>query len=207
MDWLLFLKGLGIGLALAIPVGPIGLLVFRRSVAHGARSGITTGLGAALADALLCGIMAFGITTVAEFIKDHADFLNRFGGIALILIGYIIFRSAPPKELTSAPKRRGWFGAFSTALLLTISNPATILGVTGIFAGFGIAAHVGKAFRATLLVLGVFGGSMLWWCILSNLASLLRDKTSGYWMRRINQGCGIALVVFGAISLVFRFFG
>jgi threonine/homoserine/homoserine lactone efflux protein len=88
-----------------------------------------------------------------------------------------------------------------------LSNPATILGVTGIFAGFGAAANVDNVAHATLLVLGVFAGSMLWWCILSNLANLLRDKTSGYWMRRINQGCGLALIAFGAVSLIVHFFG
>ena len=207
MHWILLLKGIGIGLALAIPVGPVGLLVFRRSVSHGTRYGISTGSGAALADAMLCAVMAFGITTVTEFIAQHIVWFNRFGGIALVLIGYAVFRSSPPRELTVAPRRQGSLGAITTSLLITLSNPATILGVTGIFAGFGAAAYVDNVAHATLLVLGVFAGSMLWWCILSNLASLLRDKTSGYWMRRINQACGLALIAFGAVSLIVHFFG
>lgn len=201
-DVLIPLKGLAVGLALAIPVGPIGLLVFRRAATHGAKAGIVTGLGAAIADALLCAVMAFGLTAVSEFIQAHTVWLNRFGGVALLLIGYGVFRTAPPKELTHQPKRPGALGDFSMALLLTVSNPLTILGVTGIFAGFGITAQIDQFAEASLLVAGVFAGSQLWWIILSRLASLLRGKASGYWMRRINQGCGIAIGLIGVVQLV-----
>lgn len=201
MDALIPLKGLAVGLALAIPVGPIGLLVFRRAATHGAKAGVVTGLGAALADALLCAVAAFGLTTISEFIKQHMVLLNHFGGFALLVIGYAVFRTAPPKEITHKPKRPGSLGAFSMALLLTISNPMTILGVAGIFAGFGLAHSLTSWAEATLLVGSIFAGSMLWWLILSRLASLLRDKASGYWMRRINQGCGIAIGLIGVVQL------
>jgi len=204
MDWLLILKGIGVGLALAIPVGPVGLLVFRRSVTHGTRAGIVVGIGAAVADALMCAIMAYGVTTVAEFIQRHTAFLNNFGGLALIVIGYVVFRRAPPKEVKVAPRTQSSAAAVTASLLITLANPGTILGVTALFTGFGVASMVGTATAATALVAGAFCGSMLWWCTLSGLASRLRDKTSGYWMRRINQGCGIAVIALGVVSLVVR---
>ncbi len=203
MDWRIPFIGLAIGLALAVPVGPIGLLVFRRSLLHRARAGIVTGLGAALADATLCAVLAFGVTAISDFIATHTRWLENVGGFVLVVIGYLVWHTAPPKEMPPTPARGpGWFGTFSTALLLTLSNPMTILGAGGIFAGFAVAARVGSMLDAALLVAGIFCGSMLWWVILSNLASLLRDKASGYWMRRINQACGIAIAAFGLVQVV-----
>ena len=63
------------------------------------------------------------------------------------------------------------------------------------------AAPPVEDFDALLLVTGIFCGSTLWWVILSTLASCLRDKASGYWMRRLNQGCGIAVAVFGLVQI------
>ena len=201
-DWKIPFVGIAIGLALAVPVGPIGLLVFRRSLPHHARAGVITGLGAAMADALLCGIMAFGITAISDFLANHTVLLENIAGFLLVVIGYFVWHTAPPHEMPKTPAPRpGWFGAFTTALVLTLSNPLTILGAGGIFAGFAVAARIGNALEATLLVAGVFAGSMLWWVILSNLACKLRDKASGYWMRRINQGCGIAIGVFGLVQV------
>jgi threonine/homoserine/homoserine lactone efflux protein len=203
MDLRIPLYGLAIGLALAVPVGPIGLLVFRRSLLHHARAGIVTGLGAALADATLCGILSFGITAISDFITLHSRLLVNVSGFVLVAIGYAVWHTAPPHEMPKTrPPRPGWFGAFSTALVLTISNPMTIVGAGGIFAAFAVGARVVRPVDAVMLVGGVFAGSMLWWTILSNLASKLRDKASGYWMRRINQGCGIAIGVFGLVQIV-----
>ena len=203
MDLRILIYGLAIGLALAVPVGPIGLLVFRRSLLYRARTGIITGLGAALADATLCAILTFGITTISNFLAQHSRLLVNVSGFVLLVIGYLVWHTAPPHEMPKTPPPRpGWFGAFSTALVLTISNPMTILGAGGIFAAFAVGAQIANPIEAGLLVAGVFGGSMLWWFILSNLASKLRDKASGYWMRRINQACGITIGIFGLVQIV-----
>ena len=202
MDWKIPVIGLAIGFGMSVPVGPVGLLVFRRSLLHHVRAGIVTGLGAALADSLLCSILAFGISAVSDFFAKHTTTLENVGGFILLLIGYIVWRTSPPKEMPKTPTARpGWFGAFSTSLLITIGNPMTLVGATAIFAGFAIAARLGSHFDALLLVAGIFCGSTLWWIILSMLASSLRDKASGYWMRRLNQGCGIAVAVFGLVQI------
>ena len=66
IDLGIFLKGFTIGLAIAAPVGPIGLLTIRRTLTHGRAAGILTGLGAASADAIFGGIAAFGITAISS---------------------------------------------------------------------------------------------------------------------------------------------
>jgi threonine/homoserine/homoserine lactone efflux protein len=203
MDWTIPFIGLAIGFGMSVPVGPVGLLVFRRSLLHRARAGIVTGMGAALADALLCSILAFGITAVSDFLAHHTRLLENAGGFVLLAIGYVVWHTSPPREMPTTPApRAGWFGAFTTALLITIGNPMTFVGAGAIFAGFALGARLGNHFDALTLVLGIFCGSTLWWVILSTLASKLRDKASGYWMRRLNQGCGIAVAVFGLVQIV-----
>ncbi len=202
MDWTIPFIGLAIGFGMSVPVGPIGLLVFRRSLLHHARAGIITGLGAAFADALICSVLAFGITAVSDFFASHTRLLENVGGFVLLVIGYIVWHTAPPHEMPKTPPPRpGWFGAFTTALLITIGNPMTLVAAAGIFAGGAVAARLSSAFDAAMLVGGIFIGAMIWWTILSNLACKLRDKASGYWMRRINQGCGIAVAVFGLVQI------
>ena len=200
---MLLIIGILTGFAVAAPIGPVGLLCLRRSISDGRLVGFVTGLGAALADSLLCSILAFGISAVSDFFAKHTATLENVGGFILLLIGYIVWRTSPPKEMPKTPTSRpGWFGAFSTSLLITIGNPMTLVGATAIFAGFAIAARLGSHFDALMLVAGIFCGSTLWWVILSMLASSLRDKASGYWMRRLNQGCGIAVAVFGLVQIV-----
>ena len=52
MDIGLLLKGITIGFAIAAPVGPIGVLCIRRTLAEGRTSGFVSGLGAASADVI-----------------------------------------------------------------------------------------------------------------------------------------------------------
>ena len=60
----LFAKGLAIGLAIAAPVGPVGVLCVRRTLSEGRLMGLAAGLGAAVADAFYGGIAAFGVAAV-----------------------------------------------------------------------------------------------------------------------------------------------
>jgi threonine/homoserine/homoserine lactone efflux protein len=55
-----FIKGVLIGFSIAAPVGPIGVLCIRRTLADGRNSGLISGLGAATADAVYGSIAGFG---------------------------------------------------------------------------------------------------------------------------------------------------
>ncbi len=69
---LLFLKGLLIGLAIAAPVGPIGVLCIRRTLAEGRATGFVSGLGAATADAFYGAVAGFGLTLVSVFCRGRS---------------------------------------------------------------------------------------------------------------------------------------
>jgi len=201
-DLVLLLKGIIIGLAISAPIGPVGVLVLRRSMLHGFATGVSSGLGAAIADGVLSAVIALGLASVSGFFDRWAGGFKAVGCVFLVVIGWWVWHTSPPHELKPLPPRRGSVADLISIFLLTISNPMTILGLTGIFAGLGVLASVDTHFHAAVLVAGVFAGSLLWWVVLSGIGKILRDRVGGTLLRRINQGCGIVLAAIGAIQIV-----
>lgn len=62
-----FIKGLILGFSIAAPVGPIGVHCIRKTLQFGRLSGLFSGLGAAVADALYGLITAFGLTLISNY--------------------------------------------------------------------------------------------------------------------------------------------
>src|SRR5204863_8595800 len=92
------LKGLAIGFSIAAPVGPIGVLCIRRSLAEGRRIGLVTGLGAATADAAYGCVAAFGLTAISGFLVGQRGWLALLGGLFLCYLGIRIFSSRPAEQ-------------------------------------------------------------------------------------------------------------
>src|SRR5450759_1698328 len=67
----LFWNGFVIGLSIAAPVGPIGVLCIQRTLNQGRAIGFASGIGAATADASIGSIAALGLTVVSKFLADQ----------------------------------------------------------------------------------------------------------------------------------------
>jgi threonine/homoserine/homoserine lactone efflux protein len=204
MEPVFFLRGLLIGFSIAAPVGPIGVLCIRRTLADGRLAGLVSGLGAATADAFYGSLAGFGLTLVANFLVSQQSWLRLGGGLFLLYLGAKTFLSAPASEAGQAAKTtsRGLWGAYLSTLLLTLTNPLTILSFVAIFAGLGLAETGGDSLSAGILVLGVFSGSAAWWLLLSGGVSLLRAKVTTGTLRWINRLAGLVIVGFGVAALV-----
>jgi len=198
---LFFGKGLLIGFAIAAPVGPIGVLCIRRTLAYGRRSGLASGLGAATADTLYGSVAAFGLAVISHFLI-HQQFWLRFGGGAFLLyLGVRTFLSRPAG--TAPPARRlDLAGDYFSTFFLTLANPLTILAFAVIFAGLGLGTAGGTFFEAGMLVAGVFLGSALWWWILSFGIGAFRDRFHPRGLRWINRISGLVILGFGVAALV-----
>ena len=192
-----FLEGVVIGLAVAAPVGPIGVLCIRRTLAYGRASGFVSGLGAATADAAYGSVAALGLTFVTGLLVDAEAWLRLGGGVFLVFLGVKTFLSRPAERPVAAG-RGSLPGAYASTLALTLANPSTILSFAAIFAGLGAADG---SFTALLLVPGVFLGSTLWWFVLSGATSLLRAKLPVGALRWVNRLSGAVLAGFGLVAL------
>ena len=177
MKTMLFLKGAAIGLAVAIPVGPVGMVCIQRTLNKGRRVGFVSGLGACAADAVYGGVAGFGLSFVYHFILSQQLWFRLIGGLLLVYLGVRILLSPPPHPDSQVQNgTKSLFGAFSTTFLLTLTNPTTIFSFTAIFAAFGAGNLAGHPLAATILILGVFFGSSLWWLTLSGAVSFWRHK-------------------------------
>src|SRR5215212_2408760 len=122
----LFLEGVVIGLAVAAPVGPIGVLCIRRTLAYGRASGLVSGLGAATADAAYGSVAALGLTFVTGLLVDAEAWLRLGGGVFLVFLGVKTFLSRPAERQVAAG-RGGLPGAYASTLWWFVLSGATSL--------------------------------------------------------------------------------
>jgi len=193
-------QGLVLGFSIAAPVGPVGVLCIRRSMAGGFRSGLASGLGAASADAIYGTIAAAGLTLIADFLIRQQFWLGLLGGGFLFYLGIKTLTSKPVFEAANNEKTSVSGDYFST-LLLTLSNPMTIFSFAAIFSGMSAQALPIFRFSAFLLVLGVFLGSAGWWLILSGSVGLLRSRVTLSILTWVNRFSGLVILGFALFLL------
>jgi len=203
---ILFLQSLLIGLSIAAPVGPIGILCIRRTLVDGRKAGFIAGLGAATADAFYGAIAAFGLTIIASFLVNQSFWLRSVGGLFLVYLGVKTF-IASSKEYQIAQNSHqdqpSMLNNYLSTFFLTISNPLTILSFAAIFAGFGSTTIQSKDYcAASAMVVGVFLGSTTWWFALSYLTSQFQDRLTSKSMTWINRIAGIIICAFGVAALI-----
>lgn len=202
----LLLSGVVMGLIAAVPVGPVNLICIRRTFAFGTANGFVSGLGAALGDAIFAAITGFGLTWIAQLIEGYATIIELVGGAMMVWMGYRIFVSPP---VTRCPEEKAegegtnLARAMLSTFLLTITNPATLLAFTVMFAGLGgLAGGAGTFHDAGFVVAGVLLGSAGWWLALTAVIGLFHTRIDETAMRRINRGSGFLVAVFGLVVLV-----
>jgi threonine/homoserine/homoserine lactone efflux protein len=158
--------------------------------------GLATGLGAATADAIYGGVAGFGLTSISSFLVGSRFWLGLIGGIFLCWLGIRTYRSKPAeKEASNAARSR--LGAFGSTLLLTLTNPTTILSFVAAFAGLGLAQENPSFSNASIMVAGVFLGSAAWWIILSGGLQMVHRRLAANWMTWINRVSGGLIFGFG----------
>jgi threonine/homoserine/homoserine lactone efflux protein len=189
----MFVKGFIIGISIAAPVGPIGVLCIQRTLTGGNIHGLVTGLGAATADAVYGFIAAFGLTFISNFLLQQHYWFRLLGGIFLCYLGVRAFLSTPNTQ-TLGGHNHSHVATYGTTFFLTLTNPMTILSFAAIFAGLGIVRADAHYVSASLLVMGVFTGSGIWWLVLSSSTGLLREKLIKGNLTWLNKISGIWLV-------------
>lgn len=195
---LLFFRGFLIGISIAAPVGPIGVLCIRRTLAEGKLKGFLSGMGAASADMVYGAIAAFGLTVITDLLVENAFWLHIIGGGFLLYLGIKTFIEKPASQAAQAGQS-GYFGAYLSTFFLTITNPITILSFAAIFAGTML---VGNTSSPIVLVAGVFAGSACWWLALSLGVGMMRDRLNTSHMIWINRISGTIITVFGIVALI-----
>jgi threonine/homoserine/homoserine lactone efflux protein len=194
------IKGLIIGFSVAAPVGPIGVLTIKRTLAEGRISGFVTGMGAAMADTFYGVIAGFGLTAISSFLISQAFWMKLIGGLFLLFLGVKSFLSKPASKAANADSK-GLFNNFISTFFLTVTNPTTIFSFLAIFAGLGIGTSNTDYASSMILVLGVFIGSALWWFILTSIVGYFQSKITPDKLLWINRLSGFIIISFGLFAL------
>ena len=195
-----FIKGIFVGFAMAIPIGPIGIMCIRKTLTEGRLRGLIIGLGAATADLLYGCVAAFGLTMISNTLVSQRIWIRLVGGALLLFLGIRTFRAQPANPNIPIISS-GILRSYLTTVFLTLTNPLTIFAFIAVFAALGLGNGLGY-FSASALVAGVFIGSGLWFLLLSSGVTLFRKKLDLVGLRWVNRIAGVLIIISGIIAIV-----
>lgn len=201
----LVLAGIGIGVLMAAPIGPVNVLVIQRAVAGGFWAGLAAGIGAVLGDGLLAAIAAFSVTAISDAMSAYSGWIQCVGGLLLIGFGLTLLFARPALTIPVGEKSHllEHMGIIPQTFFLAVTNPGAILGMAAMIGGLGsLIGGLNTYPEALLLVASVMGGSLLWWLGLAELIATIRHKLTEARLKLINRIAGAVLFVFGLILLL-----
>jgi len=210
LDIQFLLKGIGVGISVSAPLGPVGVMCVQRVMNKGFKSGFLSGIGAVVADTMYAVIAGFGLTIISEFISNNQLYLRVFGCFLLLYLGYRVFVTNPAKQLRCSYKSKtNHVGDFFTVFFLTISNPITVIFFGAVFASLGLVGNNGDRPSTIMLTIGIAIGAIAWWLTLSGVVNALRDKIKMKNLLWVNRISGIIVALLGlgiGISVFFTDF-
>lgn len=202
----LFFTAAGVGLAIAAPVGPMGMLCIRRTLTGGPRAGLAIGFGIASGDAFYGLIAALGLVGISQFMLAYDRPLHLVAGLFLLYLGVRTLLQKPPADAPNGDGklaqigRAGALRAYASSLLLTLTNPQTVIMFAALFTTLAPRGAFSSSIALTT-VSGVFCGSIAWWCFLVTVVSLARHAIGSKLRLAIDRLVGITLAAFGIVEV------
>jgi len=194
VPFLYLIAGILIGFLMAVPIGAVGILCVRRTLASGLRQGYITGLAGATADMVYCIVSAGGIRLIADFMTDHQHEIRLVGGVVLLLMGILLIRSRRSRAIEQ-PGLLDDTRVYFSALVVATTNPLVLFSYGAVMAALGVARL--DYFSLSLLIAGMVAGSFLWFIFLSNLAHRFRASMNLEKLSIVNRVAGVLLILIG----------
>lgn len=200
----LFLTGIIIGLAVSVPLGPIGVLIIQRTVNKDRVAGFISGMGAATSDAIYAIIAGFSLSWIIDFVRQYQFTFQTLGALIIFLLGVHIFQKNPVKDIRRL-RRKGstYLQDYISTFLITFPNPLVIFVFLAVFAGTGIVLNIEKPYQAFFVVFGVFTGACSWWLVLTSLVGIFRHRFNLRLLWWFNKVAGVIIWVFVIISYAY----
>jgi len=194
-----FMTGIGLGLTVAAPIGPMATLCIQRTLSLGGRAGVATGLGASTVHTMFGATALFGISTLSQSLEQNARLLYLGSGLVLAYMALRLYRRSAI-DISAASLDRYSFGrTYASTILFGLANPITALLFVGSLPTLGaIDQEV-----ATSFLIGIFSGSLLWWIVLTTLVAKVRRPVTTHLAHWTGKIAAVVLIAM-AISLFFR---
>lgn len=186
-----------VGIIASAPMGPVGILCIQRTIQKGRTYGIVTGAGAALSDIIYALITGFGMSFVMEIIDNEQNifWMKLIGSIMLFSFGIYMFRTDPRKCLRPSMKKRGTLlHNFTTALLVTLSNPLIIFLFIALFNMLTFVIP-GNLFGQCVGYLSIVAGAMIWWLGLTYIINKMKSSFGLRGIMRLNRSIGVIVLI------------
>lgn len=132
--------GMCVGLASSVTVGPVAVLCIQRTLSKGHLSGLISGMGVAVADALLA-ILAFSVFALLKsYIDEYYTAIQICAGIFVILVGlFIFFKNPVPQIRKNRAGKKNLWQDFASMFGFTLANFVVIIPyILAFFAMFNI---------------------------------------------------------------------
>ena len=208
----LFIFGFAAGLALAIPVGPMAILLINTTMTRGWRHGALGALAMAVIDFSYALVVFLVGALIANFLSDWGVLLTLAGAAILLALGtQTLIRNIAllnqPDRLDKNSVSEGSLGkTFATFAGATALNPPTALYFLAIAPTVSSLQSDSGIAPALLFAGGVFVGSIIWQEGLAMAGLGLRKLTTNK-VRAVVGSLGGALIIVLAISLAIRGLG
>ena len=93
------LRGVLVGIAASITVGPVAVLCIQRTLSKNRKSGIVSGLGVACADTFMAMFALFFYSLLQSSIEQYSTLLRVVAGILVVIFGVYIFSQNPVPQI------------------------------------------------------------------------------------------------------------
>ncbi|MBR6655164.1 MAG: LysE family transporter [Alistipes sp.] len=206
------LRGVIVGLASSVTVGPVAVLCIQRTLNKGRRAGFISGLGVACADTLMAIIAFFFYSLLESQIKEYEDIITVVGGMFVLVVGVAIFlKKASPQIHKKQKSNSTSWRDFASMFGFTLANFVSVIPyILAFFAMLGVSSHDGSKDVASLLssaliLGGFFAGAAMWWFIISLIISLFKRGFRPHHMQTINRVAGVIISLLGIITILSTF--
>jgi threonine/homoserine/homoserine lactone efflux protein len=200
----LLLEGIIIGIAVSIPLGPLGVLCIKRTVNKTWKSGFVSGLGVATSDTIYAIVAGFSLTIIIDFLRQYESYFKMLGLGMVVLLGMYIFLPNPAKEIQKF-RRKGtsYVQDYITAVLLTLTNPLAIFVFLAIFTSYSIVLQMSHPLDAFLIVGGIYIGASSWWLSLTGIAHNFKHQLTVSTLWWANKIVGISFIFFALLLMLY----
>ena len=196
MSFSLLWKGFLIGIAVSVPLGPLGMLCIKRTVNKNWKSGFLSGLGIAASDVMYAIVAGFSLNIIIDFIATYEIYFKILGASMVVMLGLYIFLSNPAKDIQKFQRKgTSYLQDFLTAFLLTITNPLSVFVFIAIFTSYSLVLQLSKILEALLIIGGIFVGGATWWFFLTGMAHLFKHKLTINTLWWANKIIGLSVIL------------
>jgi threonine/homoserine/homoserine lactone efflux protein len=203
----LFVTGIVVGFLVAMPVGPIGILIIQRTANKSRLSGLVSGLGSALADLVYAIVAGYSLTFIIELVRQYQLEFQILGSLAVVAIGVHIFLKNPAHDFKKF-RRQGNTPVqdLTSAFVLTLANPIAIFAFLALFASSGATFNMERPYQTIFMVAGVFTGAFAWWFVLTEMVNCFKHRFNLHVLWWFNKIAGASVLFFVFITLVVAYF-